>query len=451
MKVLIVDDDPGLRDGLSRFLKLEGYNVVAQDSPVDALDLARQSPFDLILCDVRMPDMDGSEFLRRYKEGGGAALVIMMSAYGSEDAAIEAMKRGAYDYLSKPFRPDEVTLTLRKAQERERLRDQVASLEAELSKWRDRDLVAQSPAMRRVLELAARVAPHTTTVLVTGESGTGKEVLARKIHAMSPRCEGPFVALNCGAIPESLLESELFGHAKGAFTGATSERRGLYEEADGGTLLLDEIGDLPVPLQVKLLRVLQEGEIRPVGHAGVRKVDVRVVAATARDLEQDVEAGQFREDLYYRLNVIRIHVPPLRERPEDLEPLVFALFERSMERTGRRVTVTPDVLAAICQRSWPGNVRELENAIERAVVLSHNSEVPAEAFAVSAEAPSTAPNNGQNGQDRGPLPLKVAVSRAEREAIQAALNAAGRNRAEAAKILGVSIRSLFYKLKQHAI
>jgi two-component system response regulator AtoC len=450
MKVLIVDDDPGLRDGLSRFLKLEGYEVVAQNSPVEALALARQSPFDLILCDVRMPEMDGSEFLHRYKQGDGAALVIMMSAYGNEDAAIEAMKRGAYDYLSKPFRPDEVTLTLRKAQERERLRGQVASLEAELAKWRGHDMVVKSPAMRRVMELATRVAPHTTTVLITGESGTGKEVLARRIHAMSPRAEKPFVALNCGAIPESLLESELFGHSKGAFTGATSDRRGQYEEANGGTLLLDEIGDIPVPLQVKLLRVLQEGEIRPVGHQGIRKVDVRVIAATARDLEQDVEAGQFREDLYYRLNVIRIHVPPLRERREDLEPLILDLFEQSMERTGRRVTVTPDVLAAICRRPWPGNVRELENAIERACVLSSNGSLTPEAFAAPAEV-SLAPNNGENGQDGGPLPLKVAVSRAEREAIQAALNAAGLNRAEAAKILGVSVRSLFYKLKQHAI
>jgi two-component system response regulator AtoC len=360
------------------------------------------------------------------------------------------MKRGAYDYLSKPFRPDEVTLTLRKAQERERLRGQVASLEAELAKWRGHDMVVKSPAMRRVMELATRVAPHTTTVLITGESGTGKEVLARRIHAMSPRAEKPFVALNCGAIPESLLESELFGHSKGAFTGATSDRRGQYEEANGGTLLLDEIGDIPVPLQVKLLRVLQEGEIRPVGHQGIRKVDVRVIAATARDLEQDVEAGQFREDLYYRLNVIRIHVPPLRERREDLEPLILDLFEQSMERTGRRVTVTPDVLAAICRRPWPGNVRELENAIERACVLSSNGSLTPEAFAAPAEV-SLAPNNGENGQDGGPLPLKVAVSRAEREAIQAALNAAGLNRAEAAKILGVSVRSLFYKLKQHAI
>ena len=384
----------------------------------------------------------------------------MMSAYGGEGAAIAAMKEGAYDYLPKPFRSDEVLLTLRKAEEREQLRGQVASLTAELERWTDRSLVAQSPAMRQVTELASRVAPHGTTVLITGESGTGKEVVARAIHRMSPRRAARFVAVNCGAIPESLLESELFGHSRGAFTGAVGEKRGLFEEADGGTLLLDEVGDLPLALQVKLLRVLQEGEIRRVGDARSRRVDVRVLAATARDLEADVAAGRFREDLYYRLNVVRIHLPPLRERREDLDALAVVLLERAVKRAGRPVTLSPGALAAIRAGAWPGNVRELENAIERAVVLSVDGVIRAEAFQAvgwtggrvagssdaTSERPSTRPSIPPLAH---PSPrLSDAVAGAERAAIQSALAASGGNRAEAARLLGISQRNLFYKLKK---
>ncbi len=444
MRVLIVDDDAGLRQSLTLLLKQADYEVMADGSPTKALEHARKEPFDLILCDVRMPEMEGLEFLRRYREAKGGALVIMMSAYGGEDAAIAAMKEGAYDYLPKPFRSDEVLLTLRKAEEREQLRGQVASLTAELSRWTDRELVAASPAMRRVVELATRVAPHPTTVLITGESGTGKEVIARAIHRMSPRRDARFVAVNCGAIPENLLESELFGHSRGAFTGAAADKRGLFEEADGGTLLLDEVGDLPLVLQVKLLRVLQEGEIRRVGDARTRRVDVRVVAATARDLEREVAAGRFREDLYYRLNVVRIHIPPLRERPEDLEPLVAALVRRAVERSGRAVALAPDALAAIRARAWPGNVRELENAIERAVVLSAGDLLQADAFALPG-----GPSGGAGAVADRPLErLETAVAAAESLAIRAALDASGGSRTAAAKFLGISPRNLFYKLKK---
>jgi two-component system response regulator AtoC len=446
-RVLIVDDDPGLRQSLSLLLQGEGYEVASEGSAARALERAWKDPFDLILCDVRMPEMDGLEFLRRYREARGRALVIMMSAYGGEDQAIAAMKAGAYDYIPKPFRSDEVILTLKKAEEREQLRSQLASLQAELSRWTDREVVAESPAMRKVMELASRVAPHSTTVLITGESGTGKEVIARAIHRMSPRSGRRFVAINCAAIPENLLESELFGHARGAFTGATADKPGLFEEADGGTLLLDEIGELPPALQAKLLRVLEEGEIRRVGEAKNRKVDVRVLAATARNLEADVRQGRFREDLYYRINVMRIHLPPLRQRPEDIEALARLFLQRAGERSGRVLTLTPAAMAALKAHPWPGNVRELENAVERAAVLSPDGRIgPAELWP-SAEHTGGAETYGADTVSR-PTTLREAVDEAQRAAIRRALDACGGNRAQAARLLGISQRSLFYKLKQ---
>jgi two-component system response regulator AtoC len=446
MRVLIVDDDPGLRRSLGLLLDGEGYQVTAEGDAAQALEIAKREPFDIILCDVRMPGIDGREFLRRYLEAEGRALMIMMSAYGGEDAAIEALKEGAYDYLAKPFKSDELILSLRKAEERERLRGRVASLEAELARWHDHDVVADSPPMRKVMDLATRVAPHATTVLITGESGTGKEVLARAIHRMSPRRDRPFVAVNCGAIPENLLESELFGHARGAFTGATADKPGLFEEAHGGSLLLDEIGELPSPLQVKLLRVLQESEVRRVGESASRKVDARVLAATARELEAEVREGRFREDLFYRINVVHIHIPPLRERPEDVDGLVTALLERVSERSGRPVAITADGLAAVRRGAWPGNVRELENALERAAVLSSDDTIRAEAFEGVGRQVAGMTSGPTTGE---PMPLKQATEQAERHAVQWALEAASGNRREAAQMLGISLRSLFYKLKQH--
>src|SRR5437763_8339888 len=321
-RVLVVDDEPGLRQSLGLLLSESGYEVAAEGSGARALERARAEPFDVILCDVRMADMDGLAFLRAYKSGGGPALVIMMSAYGGEEAALAAMKEGAYDYVAKPFRPDEVVLTLRKAEERERLGHTIATLKAQLdSSPAARALIAESPPMKQALDIVARVAAHRTTVLITGERGTGKEVIAQAIHRAGPRAAGPFVAVNRAAIPENLLESELFGSVKGAFTGASGDRPGLFEQADGGTLLLDEIGELPLPLQAKLLRVLQEGEIRRVGDQKTRRIDVRLLAATAKDLGAEAAAGRFRHDLFDRLNVVVIHLPALAERRADVVPL----------------------------------------------------------------------------------------------------------------------------------
>src|SRR2546421_1817496 len=345
-KVLIVDDEPGLRQSLGLLLTDAGYAVVGEQTGRRALERGPAETFVLVLCDVGMPEMDGLTFLRHYRQGGGNALVIVMSAYGGEDAAIAAMKEGAYDYLPKPFRPDEVVLTLRKAEERERLRQEVAGLRAQLSTGpAERGLIAESGAMRQALALVARVADHNTTVLITGESGTGKEVIARAIHRASSRASRAFVGINCAAIPENLLESELFGHVRGAFTGATADKTGLFEAANGGTLLLDRIGELPMNLQAKLLRVLQEAEIRRVGDQKIRKVDVRVLAATARDLEAESKSGRFREDLFYRVNVVAIELPPLRQRREDIEPLARHFAARPAQRFGRPITLSDDAVA----------------------------------------------------------------------------------------------------------
>src|SRR5690348_4304884 len=449
-RVLVVDDEPGLRHSLGLLLTDAGYEVAAESDGKRALERALAEPFDLILSDVRMPEMDGLAFLRAYKGGGGPALVIMMSAYGGEEAALAAMKEGAYDYVPKPFRPDEVVLTLRKAEEREQLGHTIATLKAQLdSSSSVRALIAESPAMKHALDVVARVAAHRTTVLITGERGTGKEVIAQAIHRVSPRAGGPFVAVNCAAIPESLLESELFGSVKGAFTGASGDRPGLFEQAEGGTLLLDEIGELPLPLQAKLLRVLQENEIRRVGDQKTRRVNVRLLAATARDLAADAAAGRFRHDLFDRLNVVAIHLPALSERREDIAPLARHFAALLARRLGRRLELSDTAIAWLREQPWPGNVRALEHSIERAAVLSDKEIL--EPVDLRKE-PLPAPRSGAAGeQGAGSGTLREVVERAERGAISDALRAASGNRREAAKRLGVSLRTLFYKMDRYGL
>jgi DNA-binding NtrC family response regulator len=451
VKILVLDDELGLRHTLTLILEADGHDIRSANTGQSALELLEQDDADIVLCDVRMPGMDGLTFLDRYKEKPGRGLVIMMSAYGDDDDALGAIKRGAHDFISKPFRADQVLLVVGKAIEREGLRQQVERLRGELAALTaPAGIVGKSAALEQAVTIARKVAKHPSTVLITGESGSGKELIARLIHHASPRSQQPFVAVNCGAIPEQLLESELFGHARGAFTGATESRSGLFEQADGGTLFLDELGELPQQLQVKLLRALQEGEVRPVGDNTPRKVDVRVVTATSRDLESEVQDGRFRADLFYRVNVVRIHLPPLRERREDIPELVRHFMQDVNARLGLKIsTVAPGAMRLLMDHAWPGNVRELENVVERAMILTEGevldvAQLPA---AIRTPADSTAPAL----QDELDLSVKRRTSALERSLIEQALHQTGGNRTHAARLLDLSHRALLYKIKEYGL
>ncbi len=452
-QLLIIDDEANMRDMLSRLLRRAGYRVETAADGQQGIERLAGGHYDFVLCDLKMPRMDGMQFLKAARERLSATTVIMMSAYGTIDTAVEAMKHGAYDYISKPFKIDEVVLTLKKAQERERLkrenlvlRERIRDIEGDCRFGR---LVAKSRAMLEVIRLAEKVAQYDTTVLISGESGTGKELMAQAIHQAGGRAARPFVAVNCGGIPETLLESEFFGHCRGAFTGAVSDKKGLFREADGGTLFLDEIGELPLALQVKLLRVLQESEVRPVGDSATRRVDVRVIAATARDLEAEVQRGNFREDLFFRLNVMPIRLPPLRERIEDI-PLLSRHFVNLL---GRRLKkdiegISPAAVAMLVKHHWPGNVRELENVIERAAVLAEKRIILPENL-----PPELGARTGDRRMDDifGGFSLKTARRIMEKRLISRALEATGGNRTKAARLLEISHPSLLQKIKLYEI
>ncbi|MEI7704554.1 MAG: sigma-54 dependent transcriptional regulator [Deltaproteobacteria bacterium] len=450
--VLVVDDEESMRHLLTVILAERGYEVRAVSNGEDALrELAARS-YDLVLSDVRMPRMDGIALLRRALEADPDLTFIVMSAYGSHDAAIAAMKAGAYDYVSKPFKPDEVLLVLRKAEERLRLSRENRRLRSELSRaFPIDDFVGQAPAVLELLRQVRKVAPTRATVLVTGESGTGKELVARALHDLSPRSAMPFVAVNCGAIPAELIESELFGHVRGAFTDASRDRKGLAAEADGGTLFLDEIGELPISLQVKLLRFLEDGEVRPVGATRSEKVDVRVVAATARDLTRASREGLFREDLFYRLNVVPLRLPNLRERPDDIPALVthFLVKHRPIHADAPIRGVTPEAMEILRAHRWPGNVRQLEHVIERALVLAEGPLIGE--LDLPDDVRTTAGSRTHYPRMGGDLSVKRAFREMEEQLIRDALERTQGNRTRAAELLDLSYRALLYKIKEYGI
>ena len=457
-RALIIDDESGVRQSLGLILEDEGYEVATAADADQGLRAAQAERFDVVLCDVRMPGRGGLEILEQLIAAQPDATVLVMSAFGQIEQALEAVRKGAWDYLAKPFTGQELLLAIRKADERERLRRENRRLRRALSHGgAGVSIAAASAAMREVFELVERAAEYKTTVLVTGESGAGKEVVARAVHGLSDRASEPYVAVNCGAIPEALIESELFGHARGAFTGAEHDSPGMFREADGGTLFLDEVGELQPPIQVKLLRALQEQEVRPVGAAKTFPVDVRIVAATSRELEQMVAEGRFRADLFYRLNVFRIHVPALRERPEDVPVLADQLLAAHARRIGKAVDpLERDLLDALAAYPWPGNVRELENSLERALILARGRRITRELFPflgetdgdVASDSSGLSVPTGESGED---LSIKRRSRALEERLIRLALVRTAGNRTRAARILELSPRALQYKLKEYAI
>jgi len=450
-RILIIDDEKNMRHMLQVMLNKEGYFTETAADGIEGLNMMEKEEFDFILCDLKMPNMDGMTFLERSKERYPEKTFIMMSAYGTVDIALEAMKAGAYDYISKPFKTDEVLLTLKKAEERERLREENIILQDKIKKIEQRysfeNIVARSEAMAYVFDLVRRVADHKTTVLITGESGTGKELIARAIHSRGPRNSESLVNINCGGIPENLLESELFGYKKGAFTDAVKDKPGLFKEADKGTIFLDEIGELPTSLQVKLLRVLQEEEITPLGSTETDKIDVRVIAATARDLQMEVEEGRFREDLFYRINVMTIHLPPLRERRGDIPLLVGYFIDIFNKKLDKNIEgLTSESMPILMGYSWPGNIRELENVLERSILLAQGR------WITPAELPSTITTGRHTFSSSKPehtLSIKKASRQLERNLIEKALKITDGNRTQAAKILEISRPILISKIKEY--
>ena len=449
-RVLIIDDEKNMLHMLKTILSKEGYEIELARDGREGLIKVASSRFDIVLCDLRMPEMDGMDFLNGLKEKKLDQTIIMMSAYGTIDTALEAMKKGAYDYISKPFKPDEIILTLKKAEERENLKEENSLLKSKINNESSLEsIVAQNDNMLGIFETIRQISGFNTSVLITGESGTGKELIARAIHQNSNRAANSFVAINCGAIPENLLESELFGHLKGAFTDAYTNKKGLFEEAQEGTIFLDEIAELPMNLQVKILRVLQEGEMRKIGDTGQIKLDVRIIAATAKDLVEQVKKDRFREDLFYRLNVIQITIPPLRERRDDIPLLIKCFIERYNEKHRLKVKgISPAALQLLLENDWPGNVRELENVIERAVVLAGENKIE---LTELPDEMGGGESGGNDGGGRNEYSLKKMSRIMEEQLIKKALTKTKGNRTHAAKLLEISHPALLSKMKTFGI
>jgi two-component system response regulator AtoC len=450
-RILLVEDEESLRHMLSSFLEKRGYSVTAAATGEEGLSRAAERRHKIVLCDVVLPDRSGLELIPSLLDADHHQLIIIMSAYGSLEVAIEAIRLGAKDYISKPFQPQELLLKIEKALEQEHLREDNLRLQREIEeRYSFQNIIGRSPAMQRLFGQVRKVANFKTTILITGESGTGKELIARSIHYQSERRDRPFVAVNCSAIPENLLESEFFGHVRGAFTSAMSHKRGIFEEADGGTLLLDEIAELPLSLQTKLFRVIQEEEIRKVGDSRTIKVDVRLLAATSRDLAEEVSAQRFREELYFRLNVVNLHLPPLRERPEDIPLLLDHYRHRFAEKVGKSISgFSTEALNHLLTYCWPGNVRELENIVEQSVLLSDGERVEVDDIILSPLSRSRA------GGPTDFLPPSLSIKKnklaLEKHLIGLALKKHGGNRTKASVELEISYRALLQKIKEYEI
>jgi len=447
-RVLIVDDEQSMREMLGILLRKEGLDVCTAGSRAEAASVLARAAVDLVLTDVRLPDGDGIEVLRHVKSGSPETAVVVMTAYGTSETAVAARKLGAEAYVLKPFDVDELRIVVRDALANRSLREENLLLRREVGEIHGLDrVIGVSPVMAALFEMVRAIAPTNSTVLITGESGTGKEVVARAIHGLSGRAEGPFVSINCGALPDTLLESELFGYMKGAFTDARTNKKGLFEAASGGTLFLDEVGETSPPMQVKLLRALQERRIRRVGGNEEIDVDVRVIAATNVPLEDLVQQKRFREDLFYRLQVIPIRTPPLRERPEDLSLLASHFLERFVQQVGKRITgISEQALSLLQRHSWPGNVRELENVLERAVALETTEVIQPERLPEALRAPARFEPLPPIGDG---FSLDAYLRSVEARLLEEALEQARGDRTEAARLLGITPRSLRYLLQKH--
>ncbi len=450
-RLLIIDDEENMRHMLSVVTSNAGYQVTIAENGEQALAIQKKSPFVFILCDLKMPKMDGLQFLKALGTDTPQPIIIMMSAYATIDDAVEAMKAGAYDFITKPFKTAEILLVLEKASDHLALREENMLLKAKVKELQGescfKEIIAHSRGMCSLLQLTEKVAKYDTTVLINGESGTGKELIAKGIHHNSTRKDKDFIAINCGSIPENLLESEFFGYVKGAFTGADRDRKGLFEQADSGTLFLDEIGELPLGLQVKLLRVLQENEIRPVGSLKTKKINVRVITATAKDLEQEVRSGKFREDLFYRLNVLTLKLPPLRERKDDIPYLCTHFLSRLNEKMGLDIkNISPEAMTLLLSQDWKGNIRELKNCLERAAILADTDQILAKDLTDPHDPRTT---KQQINEILGTYSLKAAKKIIEKEMINQALEASNGNKSMAARMLEISYPSLLAKIKEY--